>query len=221
MIRLLLADDEPMIRAGIRAILSADADIEIVAEAADGRAAVQLTQRHRPDVALLDIRMPQLDGLAATMEIRRTTPNTGVIVLTTFGEDSYIADALGNGASGFLLKSGDPRELLAGIHAVAAGAAYLSPEVAKKIIAELNSSGAAARKTRIATAQQRVEQLTNREREVLSLVGSGLSNAEIAGRIHVVEGTVKTYVSAILSRLAVKNRVQAAIVAYQAGLTDD
>ncbi|WP_279579844.1 response regulator transcription factor [Fodinicola feengrottensis] len=187
MIRLLLADDEPMIRAGIRAILSADADIEIVAEAADGRAAVQLTQRHRPDVALLDIRMPQLDGLAATMEIRRTTPNTGVIVLTTFGEDSYIADALGNGASGFLLKSGDPRELLAGIHAVAAGAAYLSPEVAKKIIAELNSSGAAARKTRIATAQQRVEQLTNREREVLSLVGSGLSNAEIAGRIHVVE----------------------------------
>lgn len=221
MIRVLLADDEPMIRAGVRAILTADADIQIVAEAADGRTAVELTQLHRPDVALLDIRMPKLDGLAATTEIRRTTPDTAVIVLTTFGEDSYIADALGNGASGFLLKSGDPRELLAGIHAVTVGAAYLSPEVAKRVIAELNSSGAAAKKVRIAAAQKQVERLTNREREVLSLVGSGLSNAEIAGRMHVVEGTVKTYVSAILARLGVKNRVQAAIVAYQVGLTDD
>ncbi|MFC6884467.1 MULTISPECIES: response regulator [Actinomadura] len=217
MIRVLLADDEAMIRAGVRAILSADPGIEVVAEAGDGREAVALTQSHRPDVVLLDIRMPRLDGLAAATELRRTAPETGVIILTTFGEDEYIARALSGGASGFLLKSGDPHELLAGVHAVAGGAAYLSPKVAHRVITELSGG----RMEHGAEARRRTAALTPREREVLALLGSGLSNAEIAGRLHVVEGTVKAYVSAILTRLEVRNRVQAAIVAYEAGLVDD
>ncbi|SES35773.1 response regulator [Actinokineospora terrae] len=217
MIRILLADDEAMIRAGVRAILAADDGIEVVAEAGDGRTAVELTLAHRPDVALLDIRMPSMDGLAAAVEIRRSAPDTAVIILTTFSEDSYIAQALGGGASGFLLKSGDPRELIAGVHAVAEGAAYLSPRVASRVIAEL-SSGPAARMGARVEARERVEALTAREREVLALVGAGLANAEIARRLHLVEGTVKAYVSAILTRLDVRNRVQAAIIAYEAGL---
>ncbi|HZE37753.1 MAG TPA: response regulator transcription factor [Stackebrandtia sp.] len=219
--RIILADDEAMIRAGVRAILASDPDIEVVAEAADGREAVELVRKHRPDMALLDIRMPKVDGLTAAAEIRRLAPDVGVIILTTFGEDEYIARALGDGASGFLLKSGDPRELIAGIHAVAAGAAFLSPQVAQRVISELSRGSGGGRMGRAAQARERVEQLTDREREVLGHVGSGLSNAEIARRLHVVEGTVKAYVSAILSRLSVKNRVQAAIVAYEAGLVDD
>ncbi|WP_349258232.1 response regulator transcription factor [Stackebrandtia sp.] len=221
MLRIILADDEAMIRAGVRAILASDPDIEVVAEAADGREAVELVRKHRPDMALLDIRMPKVDGLTAAAEIRRLAPDVGVIILTTFGEDEYIARALGDGASGFLLKSGDPRELIAGIHAVAAGAAFLSPQVAQRVISELSRGSGGGRMGRAAQARERVEQLTDREREVLGHVGSGLSNAEIARRLHVVEGTVKAYVSAILSRLSVKNRVQAAIVAYEAGLVDD
>jgi DNA-binding NarL/FixJ family response regulator len=215
-IRVLLADDEGMIRAGVRAILAADPQIEVVAEAADGREAVDLAQRHRPDVALLDIRMPRLDGLAATGEIIRTVPATAVVILTTFSEDAYIARALGDGASGFLLKSGDPEELLAGVRAVAAGAAYLSPKIAKRVIDEVSGG----RMSRAATARDQVDSLTPRERDVLTLLGAGLSNAEIARRLHLVEGTVKAYVSAILTRLEVRNRVQAAIIAYEAGLID-
>lgn len=214
MIRVLLADDEAMIRAGVRAILGTDPQIEVVAEAADGRAAVELARSHRPDVALLDIRMPRLDGLAATVEIRRDVPETAVGILTTFGEDDYIARALSGGAAGFLLKAGDPRELIAGVHAVADGAAFLSPRVAQRVIAELSGD----RMEREARARRRIEALTSREREVLALVGSGLSNAEIARRLFLVEGTVKSYVSAILNRLGAKNRVQAAIVAHEAGL---
>ncbi|WP_018684138.1 response regulator [Actinokineospora enzanensis] len=214
MIRVLLADDEAMIRAGVRAILAADDGIEVVAEAADGRAAVELTRAHRPDVAVLDIRMPVLDGLAAAAEIRRLHPDTAVVMLTTFGEDDYIARALGDGAAGFLLKSGDPRELIAGVRAVAEGAAYLSPRVASRVIAQLPTARLDAR----ATARERVDGLTAREREVLALVGEGLANAEIARRLHLVEGTVKAYVSAILNRLEVRNRVQAAIIAYESGL---
>jgi DNA-binding NarL/FixJ family response regulator len=135
-------------------------------------------------------------------------------MLTTFGEDDYIAKALELGASGFLLKSGDPRELIAGIHAVAGGAAYLSPRVARSVITQLGGG----RMARGAAARDRIEALTEREREVLALLGAGMSNAEIARRLHIVEGTVKAYVSAILSRLGVRNRVQAAIVAYEAGL---
>jgi DNA-binding NarL/FixJ family response regulator len=136
-IRLLLADDEAMIRAGIRAILASDPGLDVVAEAADGREAVDLAISHHPDVALLDIRMPRLDGLAAAAEIRRAAPGVAVVMLTTFGEDDYIAKALDVGASGFLLKSGDPRELIAGLHAVADGAAYLSPKVAQRGITQL------------------------------------------------------------------------------------
>ncbi|GAA2860707.1 response regulator transcription factor [Streptosporangium fragile] len=216
MIRVLLADDETMIRAGVRAILTADPEIEVVAEAGDGREAVDLVLGHRPDVALLDIRMPRLDGLAAAAELRRVAPQTAVIMLTTFGEDDYIARAFGEGASGFLLKSGDPRELLAGIRAVADGGAYLSPRVARRVVGEL----AGDRMSRAAAARRQVAALTRRERDVLSLVGAGLPNAQIARRLHLVEGTVKAHVSAILARLGARNRVQAAILAYEAGLLD-
>jgi DNA-binding NarL/FixJ family response regulator len=220
-IRVLLADDEAMVRAGVRAILGSDETIEVVAEAADGQEAVALTQRHRPDVAVLDIRMPRMDGLAAGAEIKRTVRETAVVMLTTFSEDAYIAKALGDGASGFLLKSGDPHELIAGLKAVAEGAAYLSPKVAQRVMAELSAGAGGGRMARAAAAKEQVDVLSPREREVLALVGAGLSNAEIAGRLFLVEGTVKAYVSAVLSRLAVKNRVQAAIVAYEAGLVAD
>ncbi|WP_344500260.1 response regulator transcription factor [Streptomyces enissocaesilis] len=215
MIRVVLADDETMMRAGIRAILAADPGIEVVAEAADGREAVELVRAHRPDVALFDIRMPRLDGLAACEEVARAVPGTAVAILTTFSADAYIARALSGGATGFLLKSGDPHELLAGVRAVAGGAAFLSPKVARHVIAELGGE----KLGRAAAARARTERLTPREREVLALVGAGLSNPEIAARLHLVEGTVKAYVSAVLERLEVRNRVQAAIVAYEAGLT--
>ncbi|WP_030018237.1 response regulator [Streptomyces monomycini] len=216
-VRVLLADDEAMIRAGVRAILTASPGVEVVAEAADGRAAVELALRHRPDVCLLDIRMPRLDGLGAAAELNRVLPETAVVMLTTFSEDAYVAGALGSGASGFLLKTGDPRELITGVRAAAEGGAYLSPSVARRVISQFG--GVALGKA--AAARSRTEELSAREREVLALVGAGLSNAEIAGRLFVVEGTVKAYVSAILARLGLKNRVQAAILAYEAGLVRD
>jgi DNA-binding NarL/FixJ family response regulator len=218
-IRVVLADDEPLTRAGIRAVLSADPEIVVVAEASDGREALTQVQAHRPDVALLDIVMPGLDGLSAGAEITRTVPGTAVIMLTTFSEDEHIARALGDGASGFLVKSGDPLELLRGIRAVAAGAAFLSPTVAQRVIRQLGNGGA-GRMSSAARARKQIEGLTSREREVLSLVGGGLSNAEIGRRLHVAEGTVKVFVSAVLRGLEVRNRVQAAIVAYEAGLVD-
>lgn len=214
MIRVLLADDEAMIRTGVRAILSTAEDIEVVAEASDGREAVDLALKHRPDVCLLDIRMPRLDGLQAAAELHKAAPATAVAMLTTFSEDEYIASALGSGAAGFLLKSGNPRELIAGVQAVAEGGAYLSPSIARRVISRLG----AGQLGKQATARARIEELTAREREVLALVGAGLSNAEIAGRLHVVEGTVKAYVSQVLACLGFKNRVQAAILAYEAGL---
>ncbi|TDD21851.1 response regulator transcription factor [Kribbella turkmenica] len=218
MIRVLLADDEAMVRAGVKAILGTDDEIDVVAEAADGLEAVEAVRRHRPDVAVLDIRMPRMDGLAAGAEIRRTMPETAVVILTTFSEDAYIARALGDGASGFLLKSGDPRELIAGLKAAAEGAAYLSPRVAQRVIAELSSGSGGGAMARAAVAKEQVAVLSPRELEVLGLLGAGLSNAEIAQRLFLVEGTVKAYVSAVLLRLGVRNRVQAAIVAYEAGL---
>ncbi|WP_073836385.1 response regulator [Micromonospora sp. CB01531] len=212
-LRVVLADDEAMVRAGVRAILAADPAIEVVGEAGDGHAAVELVRARRPRVALLDIRMPRWDGISAAAEIRRLVPETATLMLTTFGEDDLIARALGQGASGFLLKSGDPRELLVAIRAVADGGAYLSPRVARRVI-EL-SGGRMARRPQ---ARDRLAGLTDREREVLALVGAGLSNAEIGRRLHLVEGTVKSYLTSIFTRLDVRNRVQAAILAYEAGL---
>lgn len=219
--RIVMADDEAMIRAGVRAILASDPDIEVVAEAADGREAVEQVRLHRPDMVLLDIRMPKMDGLAAATEIRKTAPDVGVIMLTTFGEDEYISRALSSGASGFLLKSGDPRELISGIHAVADGAAFLSPKVARSVLNELATGSGGGAMSRRSQARERVDKLTDRERDVLARLGAGMSNAEIAKTLYIVEGTVKAYVSAILNRLGVRNRVQAAIVAYEAGLVEE
>lgn len=214
MIRVLVADDEPLTRAGIAAVLDADPEIVVVGQAANGREAVELAVAHRPDVVLLDIVMPVLDGLAAAAEITRTVPATGVLMLTTFSADEQIAAALAGGARGFLLKTGDPRELLAGIRAVADGAAYLAPTVAHRVIQQVSGNRLAS----AARARTAVDALTPREREVLALVGAGLPNAEIARRLHVVEGTVKVFVTSILRRLEVANRVQAAVVAHEAGL---
>ncbi|WP_405064218.1 response regulator transcription factor [Kribbella sp. NBC_01505] len=216
MIRVILADDEAMVRAGIKGILTSDPGIEVVAEAGDGREAVELVIAHRPDVAVLDIRMPGVGGLAAAAGICERVPETAVVMLTTFSEDSYIAEALRVGASGFLLKSGDPRELVAGVRAVAEGAAYLSPKIAARVIANLGGD----KMSRITTAIDRISALTGREREVLTLLGAGQSNGEIARELFLVEGTVKSYVSTILNRLGVRNRVQAAVLAYEAGLID-
>lgn len=212
MIRVVLADDEPVVRFGVKAVLATGGDIEVVAEAENGSEALDLVARHRPDVAVLDIRMPGVDGLDAAARIRERHPETRTLVLTTFADDTYISRALGEGAAGFVLKTGDPQEIIAGVRAVATGAAYLSPLVARRVVDQL----AQARPRSDAT--ERIKVLTAREREVLGLVGAGLSNAEIASRIHVVEGTVKVYVSTILRQLNVRNRVQAAIIAHEAGL---
>ncbi|MEU7579826.1 response regulator transcription factor [Streptomyces sp. NPDC041068] len=200
-----------MVRAGIRAILARDPRAEVVAEAADGEEAVSLTRRHRPDVVLLDIQMPGLDGLAAAARIHGEQPSAGVIMLTTFGEDDFITRALEDGASGFLLKADDPRELLNGVQAVGAGGAYLSPRVAARVISGLRAQ-------RAARPHRPLDRLTDRERDVLAALGAGLSNAEIAAKLHLVEGTVKAHVSAVLAKLGARNRVEAAITAYEAGL---
>jgi DNA-binding NarL/FixJ family response regulator len=216
-IRVLLADDEAMIRAGVRAILGAAPDVEVVAEAADGREAVEQARAHRPDVVLLDIRMPVLDGLSAAAELRRVAPGTAVVMLTTFGEEEYVAAALEAGVAGFLLKSGDPYELMAAVRAAREGAAFLSPRVARQVIAQLSGEVMARRQA----ARAKVAVLTPRERDVLALLGAGLSNAEIGRRLFLVEGTVKAHVSALMTRLGVRNRVQAAVVAHEAGVVTD
>ncbi|MFI9010854.1 response regulator [Actinosynnema sp. NPDC053489] len=215
MIRVVVADDEAMVRAGVRAILATDPGIEVVAEAADGHEAVRAAAAHRPDVVLLDIRMPRLDGLAALADLRRAAPGVAVVVLTTFDEDEHVARALTGGANGFLLKAADPRELLLGVRAAAEGAAYLSPRIAHRLVTDLRGG----RLGRTDRARGLVATLTGREREVLALVGRGLANQDIARRLAVTEGTVKAHVSAILQRLDVTNRVQAAILAHEAGLT--
>ncbi|GAA3093471.1 response regulator [Streptosporangium carneum] len=217
MIRVVLADDETMVRVGISGILASDPGISVVGEACDGAEAVELVRRHRPQVALIDIQMPKMDGLSAAEEIRRTVPETGVVMLTTFSQDEYITRALRIGTNGFLLKSGNPHELINGVHAVAEGGACLSPKVAARVI---NSFGGERRARGDAIVRQ-VGVLTDREREVLALLGAGLSNADIGRRLFLVEGTVKVYVSTILTKLNVRNRVQAAIIAYEAGLVGE
>ncbi|MBE3000428.1 response regulator transcription factor [Nocardiopsis sp. HNM0947] len=213
-IRVLVADDEAMMRAGIRAILTSVPGFEVVGEAADGREAVALVAELAPDVALIDVQMPGTDGLAATETITAEHPGTAVVVLTTFSEDTYIARALSGGAAGFVLKSGDPHQLVAGLRAVVAGGAYLSPEVARRVSHELDGG----RLTRAAAAREKVETLSGRERDVLALLGEGCSNDQVARRLHIAPGTAKVHVRSILTRLDLENRVQAAVLAYEAGL---
>lgn len=215
MIRVLLADDESLIRAGIGAILSSAPEVTVVAEASDGHAAAELARRERPDVALLDIQMPGADGFTALDLVRRASPSTAVAMLTTFGTDDYVARALDGGANGFLLKAAPPRELVTGVRTLAGGGAFLSPKVTGRVIAGFRSR----REFREGADDGRLLALSPRERQVLGLLGSGLSNAEIARSLHLAEDTVKTHVSAVFVRLGVRNRVQAALVAHDAGIT--
>ncbi|MFG3496122.1 response regulator [Streptomyces sp. NPDC047928] len=214
-VRVVVADDEPLIRAGIRMILTSDPGIEVVAEASNGREAVELARSHAADVVLLDIQMPVLDGLAALPELRRAAPRARVIVLTTFGERENVLRALEHGGAGFLLKDTAPTELIRAVRAAAAGDAYLSPGATRHVVEQLASGRAAARAEE---ARTRVSALSEREREVLALLGEGLSNADAGRRLHMSEATVKTYVSRILAKLGCENRVQAALLARDAGL---
>ncbi|MEV4434910.1 response regulator transcription factor [Streptomyces sp. NPDC049585] len=218
MIRVLIADDEPLIRAGIRMILTSADDIEVVAGAADGREAVEQARCHRVDVALLDIQMPRLDGLAALAELGRSAPGVRVLILTTFGERDNVLRALRQGGAGFLLKDSAPGELIGAVRAAAAGDAYLSPAATRHVVDSLATGQAGAADTRAAEARRRVAVLGERELEVLALLGEGLSNADAGRRLHMSEATVKTYVSRILAKLECDNRVQAALLARDAGL---
>ncbi|AJT65492.1 response regulator transcription factor [Streptomyces chattanoogensis] len=215
MIRVLVTDDEPLIRAGIRMILTSADDIDVVAEAANGREAVELARAQRVDVVLLDIQMPVMDGLTALAELRRTVPDTRVLILTTFGEQANVLRALTGGSAGFLLKDSAPAELMGAVRAAAAGDAYLSPGATRHVVDSLASGHGALRAEQ---ARRRLETLTDRELEVLALLGEGLSNADAGERIHMSEATVKTYVSRILAKLGCENRVQAALLARDAGL---
>lgn len=216
MIRVLIADDEALVRSGLRMIVESTDDVRVAAEAADGCAAVAEALAHRPDVVLMDVRMPRLDGLAATRELARLATPPRVIVLTTFHLDEYVHDALRAGAAGFLLKDTPPRELLHAIRVVAGGEAMLSPVVTRRLI-ETFASGRSAQG---AAARERLQRLTPREREVLALVAEGCSNAEVGRRLQMSEATVKTHVSRLLDKLEAANRVQVALVAFDAGLLD-
>lgn len=214
MIRVLLADDEPLLRAGARLLLKQAGDIEVVAEASDGAEAIDVVRRIPVDVALMDIRMPGTDGLAAVEEIAR---EVRVIMLTTFGDEAYVARALRAGAAGFLLKDTDPAQLIQAVRSAAAGEAVLSPRIAKQVIDRFRDADAADADN-AARARRRVEALTARELDVLVRVGRGLGNAEIAGELRLSNGTVKIHVSRILAKLGCANRVQAAILAHDAGI---
>jgi RNA polymerase sigma factor (sigma-70 family) len=213
-VRVLLVDDDALMRAGLAAILSSDATIEVVGEATDGHEAIERVRQVRPDVALMDIRMPGLDGIAATREAVAAAPETRVVILTTFEQDDYIFGALTAGASGFLLKRTSPEELIAAIHAVAAGDSLLSPSVTRRVIDRMARHPAAE-----ATFDARLDELTPREREVLEQLARGLSNAEIAQALVIEESTVKTHVKRILMKLRLRDRVQAVIFAYESGVT--
>ncbi len=214
-IRVVIVDDEPLIRAGIRMILTSAPDIEVVAEAANGREAVELARLHTPDVMLLDIQMPVMDGLTALGELRRAAPEVRALILTTFGEKENVLRALGQGGAGFLLKDSAPGELIGAVRAAAAGDAYLSPGATRHVVDQLASGKAAVRGEE---ARRQVAELSERERGVLALLGEGLSNADAGRRLHMSEATVKTYVSRILAKLGCENRVQAALLARDAGL---
>ena len=212
-IRVLVADDQSMVRAGFRMLLSREADVEVVAEAENGVEAVDKAARFHPNVILMDIRMPELDGLEATRRILAADPNARILVLTTFDLDEYIYETLQAGASGFVLKDDPPEQLLAAIRTVSAGQALLSPAVTKRVIREF---------TRLPRPEEPegLDQLTEREREVLALIAEGRSNAEIGERLFIGETTVKTHVTHVLQKLGLRDRVQAVVLAYQAGLVE-
>ena len=216
-VRVLLVDDEELVRFGLRTVLESVGGFRVVGEAGDGAAAVREAQALRPDVVLIDIRMPGKDGLAATREILALPHPPQVCVLTTFHADEYVYAALAAGAAGFLLKDTPPREIAAAVQAVADGTATLSPKVTAALIDSYVDRKAAPRR---AEAQRKVETLSDREREVLALLGTGEPNAELARRLFVSEATVKTYVSRLLAKLDLANRTQAAILAHEAGLLE-
>ncbi len=213
MIRVVLADDQAMVRAGFRMILEANPDVEVVGEAENGMEADELAERLGPDVVLMDIQMPVLDGLEATRRIvERSHSNTRVVVLTTFERDEYVFEALRCGASGFLLKNAPPEELVHAVRVVARGDALLSPSVTRRMIEQFSR-----RPARAGSAKE-LQRLTDREREVLRHLASGKSNAELADELYVGEGTVKTHVSSVLTKLGLRDRVQAVVFAYESGL---
>jgi DNA-binding NarL/FixJ family response regulator len=213
----LIVDDQALVRAGFRMILEAEQDIEVVGEAADGREAVEEAQRLRPDVVLMDVRMPDVDGIEAT---RRLLADDGsgpkIVMLTTFDMDEYVYDALRAGASGFLLKDTPPEQLVSGIRAVASGDALLAPSVTRRVIEEFVRRPPAS----VRTLPPKLADLTARELEVLKLIARGLSNAEIATELFVSETTVKTHVAHVLTKLDLRDRVQAVVLAYESGLIE-
>jgi DNA-binding NarL/FixJ family response regulator len=212
-VRVLIADDQQLVRSGFRLILESEADFDVVAEAADGREAVAAAQRLRPDVALMDLRMPVMDGIAATAAIASDSDlPTRVLVVTTFDTDEHVYAALRAGASGFLLKDAPPEELAAGVRLVASGEALLAPSVTRRVIAEF------ARVSRDPGTPSGLADLTERELDVLRLVARGLSNAEIAEELTIGETTVKTHVGNILMKLEARDRAQAVVAAYESGL---
>ena len=211
-IRVLVVDDQALVRAGFRMILEAEPDVEVVGEAADGIEAVAAVERRRPDVVLMDVRMPNLDGIAAARRILAGDTATKVLMLTTFDMDEYVYEALRAGASGFLLKDVPPERLVAGIRAVASGEALFAPSVTRRLIE------AFVRRQPARPLPRAVEELTAREREVLELMARGLSNAEIAETLVVSETTVKTNVARVLDKLELRDRVKAVVFAYECGL---
>ncbi len=211
--RVLIADDQALVRAGFRKLLESAPDLDVVGEAADGREAVDQARRLRPDVVLMDIRMPRLDGIEATRRLTADGDRMRVLILTTFGLDDYVYEALRAGASGFMLKDAPPEELLAAIEVVAGGDALIAPSVTRSVIEEFVRRSPAA-----APPAPVLDELTAREREVLELLARGLSNAEIAERLVVSDGTVKTHVAHVLAKLRLRDRVQAVILAYEAGV---
>ncbi len=218
MIRVLIADDEWMVRAMLRTIMESADDIAVTGEAADGAEAVSLARATKPDVVLMDIRMPRADGLAATRQLRQLANPPEVVVLTTFDLDEYVHTALRNGAVGFLLKDATAPEMLAAVRHAARGDAMLSPKITRRLLDRFaDPAPGAGRRTE---ARHRIEVLTGKEREVLVAVARGLANTDIATELYLSEATVKTHVSRILNKLALTNRVQAAILAHHAGLLD-
>jgi DNA-binding NarL/FixJ family response regulator len=212
-IRVLIADDQSMVRAGFRMLLSGEEDIDVVAEARDGLEAVEKAARFDPTVVLMDIRMPELDGLEATRRIIAANEGARILILTTFGLDEYIYEALSAGASGFVLKDDPPEQLIAAVRTVAAGEALLSPTVTKQVIKQF------ARAPRPEPPKELYD-LTARERDILRLIAGGLSNAEIGRELYISETTVKTHVTHILQKLGLRDRVQAVVMAYTTGLIE-